>query len=83
MPVIEKPLSQIKDDFIKDVFQHVFLEAMGNIITLDAAPTATAPLLEAGEVGYYDSNLYWRVGDTVLRFAADSETTITGNLGRN
>lgn len=75
--MLKKNTDLIKDAIVKDLFDFVFEEVSGNIIELDAAPTADVPLLEHNERGKYGNNLYFRIGNTILVFASDSQITVT------
>ncbi len=75
--MIPKPTGLIKDTEVKDHLEFIQDKAQGTILSLDAAPTATVPLLAANEAGVYSSVLYWRVADTILVFTPSSTITVT------
>ena len=58
----------VGDTDIRDLFEHILQEGQGKIIELSSAPTSSQPLLEAGEVGKYGSDIYWRIGNTISKF---------------
>lgn len=72
-----KPTGDIKDENIRTHIEHLQAEAQGNIIILSAAPTASAPLLQANEWGQYGNSFYCRVGQVIYVFASSSQITIT------
>lgn len=74
--MIEKPLN-IEDNETLDAVKHIFRNAQGNIIALESAPTASAPLLQDNELGVYGTTIYHRVGNTIYSFNSDSQITIT------
>ena len=75
--MIEKNLEPIKEIDTQDVFKHIFDNGQQNILALDAAPTATVPLIEPNQVGKYENDVYWRIGDTILKISSDSQITVT------
>jgi len=75
--MIEKPTNLIKDTEIKGVLDHIFQEAQGKILTLSAAPTADAPLLQDYEWGVYSGVLYQRVGNSIYSFTPTATVTVT------
>jgi len=75
--MIEKNLEPIKEIDSQDIFKHIFENGQQNILTLDAAPAAAVPLLEPNEIGKYSTSIYWRIADTILVFASDSQITVT------
>ena len=70
-------VGHIEGENNQEILRYIFEEAMGNIIELSAAPTATAPLLEDKTVGEYDGTLYWRVGKNIYSITPDSTIAIT------
>lgn len=72
-----RPTGDIKDDTTRQHIEHLQAEAQGNIIILSAVPTASAPLLQAGEIGQYGTSFYCRVGEVIYVFASSSQITIT------
>ncbi|MEN6414373.1 MAG: hypothetical protein ABFC84_16670 [Veillonellales bacterium] len=75
--MLEVSTNLVKDDETKNVLNHIFQEAQGKVLTLSAAPTATAPLLKDYEWGVYSNVLYQRVGSTILVFTPGSTVAIT------
>ena len=76
--MIEKNLEPIKEVDTQDVFRHIFENGQGNILSLDDAPTASVPQIEPNEVGKNGNDIYWRIGNTILKFSSDAQITVTG-----
>ena len=70
---------RIKDDDTRETVEELDQEKQPNTIetALDAAPTASAPLLNANQSGHYDGKYYKRVGNTIYRFDPDETITVT------
>jgi len=75
--MIKKPTDRIKDADTRDHLDFIYQEGLGNAIELDAAPTATAPLLAADEIGIYSDKIYVRKSNKIFRLDPDSVITIT------
>lgn len=45
----------------KELFEHIFSNALGNVIILTAAPTQNSDM-KANTIGYYDNTIYLRLG---------------------
>lgn len=69
----------VKEVETQELFRHIFDNAQGTLIELDAAPTADVPLLTENQIGIYSNSIYWRVSDTIYIFASDSQIAITTN----
>lgn len=75
--MLNKDTTDIKEQVIKDHFDSINENAQGKVIELSAAPTASAPLLEAGEIGKFGNDIYERVENTILKFSSDDQIVIT------
>jgi len=75
--MIRKPILGEVSPEVKDLFDHTFEEAQGKVLTLSAAPTATAPLLQSGEWGVYSNVLYHRVESTIMVFTPGSTISVS------
>ena len=76
--MIDKNIDFIKETDTREVFRHIFDKGQGNIIELDSAPTADAPLIETNEIGWYSTGIYWRISKTtILVFDSSSQITVT------
>lgn len=75
-PVL-KPTLDIDDDIMRQHVESLQENSQKKLVGIDAAPTATDPLLDDGESGIVSGNLYWRDGNTIFVFTADSTITIT------
>ena len=67
----------IQDTESRETLRHIFNEGQGKVITLTAAPTATAPQIEPDEWGVYSNVLYHRVANTILVFTPGSTISVT------
>ena len=67
----------IKDDETREQIKSLQEEALGNIISLSTTPTAAAPQIEANELGDDGTDLWIRVGNTLLQITPTSRITIT------
>lgn len=74
--MLPRPTNDLKDSSVLAHIAHIQQEAMGNMITLSAAPSSTAPLLQDNEVGNYGNDIYWRIGNTIHKFSSDSQITV-------
>ena len=74
---VKKPTLDIEDRVTREHVESLQENSQGTIISLDAAPTASAPLIEDQEWGVYSNVLYQRVGDTILVFTPGSTITVT------
>lgn len=54
------------------LFNFIFENAMGNIIILDAAPTAAVPILKENQVGYYSNKVYFVTSGVLKEFTVSS-----------
>ncbi len=70
-------VDRIKDAEVREQIKELQEEALGNIIQLEKAPTASAPLIEANTIGEFEDKLYFRIGQTILVFTTSSTITIT------
>ena len=75
--MLYKSTANIRDTDIRELFEHILQEGQGKIIELSSAPTKSQPLLEAGQVGKYGNDIYWRIGDTILKFTSSEQINIT------
>lgn len=76
--MIKKPAGDIKDLVTREHIKFLQENLIGNPLSLDAAPTAAAPLLENNESGVYNNVYYKRVEGTIYVFNPSSTITITG-----
>ena len=75
--MIKKPTDRIKDIDTREHLDFIYQEGLGNAIELDAAPTATTPLLSDNEVGVYLDKIYVRKSNKIYRLDPDLAITIT------
>lgn len=75
--MLKKPTGLLKDEEVRSHVEFLQEQAQGKLVVLDAAPTATAPLLAEDEVGQYGNDFYWRLNDVLYKFSSDAQTTIT------
>jgi len=75
--MLVKPVTHLQDEETRNHIEWIYEQAQGKVISLSAAPTATVPLLEADEVGKYGNDIYWRIGNTILKFSSDSQITVS------
>ena len=73
----EKAVDFVKDKETQDLFRHIFDKSMGTVIELDAVPTATAPLLEPNQWGFYSGVLYHRSENIIYVITPSSTITVT------
>lgn len=67
----------IQDTESRETLRHIFNEGQGKVITLTAAPTATAPQIQPDEIGLYGNDMYWRSGNTIYKYTSDSQIVVT------
>jgi hypothetical protein len=75
--MLKKPTGLLKDEEVRNHVEFLQEEAQGKIIALDAAPTATAPLLSENEWGQYGNDFWYRFNDVLYQFTSDDQITIT------
>ena len=75
--MLPKPSEVFKDKDQQEIIEHIFQEGQGKIIDLSAAPTASAPLLDADEVGKFEDKIYWRRGEKIYEITPSTTITIT------
>ena len=77
--MVNRPTDKIQDTDTRLGVESLQQEKMPNPIEdeLSAAPTASDPLLNANEWGFYGSELYLRIGNTIFKMTADSTITVT------
>lgn len=75
--MLKKSTDRIKDADVKDQIDFIQQEALGNVITLGAIPTATEPLLENDQIGLFSDKLYIRKTGKVYRIDPGLVITIT------
>jgi len=73
----KRPTGDIENENTRLHIESVQEEAIGNPIILSAAPTATAPLLSANEVGQNGSDIFIRVGQKLFKLTAADVIDIT------
>lgn len=75
--MINRPTDRIQDEDVRLAIDYILQEGLGNAIELAAVPTATEPLLQANEWGYYSGVLYFRMGQTIFVITPSSTITVT------
>jgi hypothetical protein len=75
--MIPSKIDAIQDEVTRKAIEDVHSGAQGVSLELDAAPTATAPVLQDNERGIYSGALYERKGNTIYVFTPSSTITIT------
>ena len=73
----KRPIDAIKDTEIREQFKEIQEGAIGNVLQLSAAPTASTPLLQDNEIGEISDKLYIRVQDKIYEITPSTVTTIT------
>lgn len=63
---MERAKQIINDPKMAPVFDHIFRNAQGNVVILDAAPTAKEQL-KPNTMGYYNNILYMRLANGELK----------------
>ena len=72
----KRPTELLKDDEVREHIKDIQEEATGRVLELFAAPTASKPLLEDGERGIFNNELFSRVGNTIYKFSSDTQITL-------
>lgn len=75
--LIPKSLDSIKEQNIREQFEHDRENAMQDILELEDTPTADVPLLEDKQAGMYSSVLYWRSGNVIYYYTPTGTITVT------
>lgn len=73
----KRPSGDIEDEKMRLHVESIQEDALGNIIPLSAAPTATQPLLEDNQIGSFENILYFRKGSNIEVVTPSSTITIT------
>ncbi len=72
----KRPTELLKDGEVREHIKDIQEEATGRVLELSAAPTAAKPLLEDGERGLFNNELYSRVANTIYKFTSDTQIVI-------
>lgn len=75
--MIPTKVDAIQDEVTRKALENVHEGAQGVSLELDAAPTATSPILQDNERGIYSGALYERKGKTIYVFTPSSTITIS------
>lgn len=70
---MERSPKKTKDKDINDVFDFIFLNAFGNPIIFNAAPTLAQ--MKANTIGVYGTTLYIKFGNAVMLSFAGTQIT--------
>jgi len=62
--MIHRPLLDIKDEAVRKALQHIHENTLGNVISLDSAPTTAEGELKDNQLGKYGNKLYITIGGT-------------------
>lgn len=73
----KRPSGDITDEKMRLHVESIQEDALGNIIPLSAAPTASAPLLEDNQIGSFENILYFRKGSNIEVVTPSSTIAIT------
>lgn len=74
--MLKKPTDRIKDSDIREHFDFIQAEALGNMLELAAIPTTTVPLLSDNEIGRYLDKIYIRKGLRIYRLDPGAVITV-------
>ena len=75
--MVLRPIDDLNDEVVRNHVKDLQEGKQSNVIILDTAPTADAPLLADMEWGVYENNLYQRVGSTIYKYTPDDSITVT------
>ena len=72
-----RPTDKIKDEEIRQQIIDIQDGALANVLSLDTTPTAGTPQIAANELGDDGTDLWIRVGNTLLQITPTSRITVT------
>lgn len=75
--MVKRPTGDIDDQKVRFHVESLQEESMQNPLSLSAAPTADAPLIQANEWGVSGGKLYVRQGNTIYEFTPSSTITVS------
>ncbi len=59
---MERPKITVEDPKLQPVFDHIYRNALGNVVILQAAPTVAADM-KGNTIGFYSDELYFRLAN--------------------
>ena len=73
----KRPTDKIDNEEVREQIEEIQEGALGNVLSLENTPTAASPQIEANELGDDGTDLWIRVGDTLLQITPTSRIDVT------